>query len=214
MSDVVMKLEQGGNVSVVVVDELGVPISGARVSVYSGGRGATGRTDGKGLVHVGGVAAGRLSVNVAAPGFEEATTVEPSGMATAHIRLKRAACVDGRVVNEHGDGVRGVMVRATRTGSRSGPVAGERSYGTTTDVRGWFTIDGLPTGPYVVSATVADGGCEIAAEDSSVVLREAGHPCVPMTIAITECPAIPWTPDAAEAAILAGRVGGTKLQGR
>ena len=133
----------------VVADAGGVPLAGARVVLTF--------TEAENALSVGAVSDGggvfRLSAPpapgrlfVRADGFGPETQRVRAGQRGASVRLRRPSRVAGRVLDEGGTAVGGVLVYATRSDDLLEGVA------TTSDERGEFVLEGAPAGEIGVGA--------------------------------------------------------------
>ena len=108
-------LAPGRRLEVLVVDDLGAPVPGARVRA---GRGLAATADGRGLALLDGLAAGRaLELEAEAPGHLPARSrLEPPAPARTRLALRRAFAVTGRLLAPGGRPAEGGSVRV-RTGA-------------------------------------------------------------------------------------------------
>jgi hypothetical protein len=159
------------------------PVRDAEVTVAAGGLGLHThriRSDRNGRFELRGLVGDDPSLYVAADGYVEAGPVRPAaGGPLLTIRLERASSIEGRVVDERGSPIGGVLVRAlgegrlTTTppqpaeslGVTSGPVPPISAFGAgtlafvgqvTTERDGTFRLLKLPAGPYTIALSHDD----------------------------------------------------------
>lgn len=152
----------------VVAADTGLPLHNAQIRLSSDRlrESRTVRTDAQGAYHFGALPAGRFFLYASKPGYvglrfgarrprEPGEAVELEDGATARIdfSLPRAGVISGHVVNEYGEPLLDVAVRAHRFQSRGGRrrlIAISRAR--RTDDRGYYRIFGLLPGSYFISA--------------------------------------------------------------
>jgi protocatechuate 3,4-dioxygenase beta subunit len=132
----------------VVADETGEPIANARVTLAAAAQGTpVVLTDPDGRFALI-AAAGRPSLVASKSGYARSELTPAAGEAIA-IRLRRAAAISGRVVDEFGDPIVNARVAAeTRVGSQTNLTAVAT---TDSDDRGEFRLAGLPAGTFAVT---------------------------------------------------------------
>jgi protocatechuate 3,4-dioxygenase beta subunit len=169
--------------TVVTDEQTPQPVRNATVTAMNveGTGSRTTATDEAGRFGFAGLAAGRYTLTATKAPFLRASygasrpdlpgttiTVKDAGQLTGlTLRMTRGAVITGRIVDENGEPVFGVMVRAVQARMQ----AGERTFGPpasgtsidTTDDRGVYRLFGLPAGEYVVSATPRLAAGEIRA---------------------------------------------------
>lgn len=167
---------QPGRITGVVVTDGGLPVAGAEVTRHSVADNdflSTVVSDASGAFEFSGVPHGTLHLSVTKPGLFQVsgTATARSGSRTTRVRagehvrgvtltLARAGVVTGRIVDEFGDPVEQLEVRALRFGpgmDRRRALLRTGDYDLTDD-RGEFRLFGLPPGDYVVSAVTPPKG--------------------------------------------------------
>ncbi|MEN8148248.1 MAG: carboxypeptidase-like regulatory domain-containing protein [Planctomycetota bacterium] len=143
LPDEEITLPGGEDIEILVIDPFGRPIAGALVSQFLGCPHSPtlrrGVTDERGIVRLANLPADRNDdFWVEAPGIDRGPyyTLPPRiGESRPRILLEPARTVRGRVVDESGDPLAGVVVRTA--GYPRGPIV-------LTDERGGFVLDGVP----------------------------------------------------------------------
>jgi hypothetical protein len=150
-----------------VVAEDGAPVNGARVSLITvgernAGSGRNVELDGEGNFTINNLEALSYRVIVSMPGYITVGEEEPWRVAhvggTVNVTLTKGGVITGRVINQNGEAVIGIVVEATRVEDGAGrPLAlpgssGGGGYFSATDDRGTYRLYGLLAGNYVVSA--------------------------------------------------------------
>jgi hypothetical protein len=154
----------------VVVDlESGTPVRSAVVSLnppYGRGISRTVMTDGAGLFEFANLPGGEYVLSVTRPGYiptnfgeqrlggPGATIIVADGdrRDDVAIPISRGGIISGRVFNEHGDAMPGVLVQAMRYQFHNGQRLLQTGFADRTDDRGDFRLFTLPSGEYYVYA--------------------------------------------------------------
>src|SRR5712691_3929547 len=132
----------------VIADDTNEPVVNARVGVVSGALGApVVLTDAAGRFEIA-VASDRSALVASKTGYAR-SEVTPAAGTPIEIRLRRAAAISGRVVDEFGDPVPNARLLA-ETVPRSGATT-RITVQTITDDRGEYRLSGLPAGVFAVS---------------------------------------------------------------
>jgi protocatechuate 3,4-dioxygenase beta subunit len=186
-----------------VKDDKGAPVAGAKVRVEvaardpmigmiatmtAGGTWKSAYADDKGLYELHGLAEGDRKVRVEAAKFltlDDKIKIPAQGVATKSFTLNHGFTIGGSVAGPDGKPVAGAKIHATGKSAGGGnPMAALMGGGASTDAvatsgaDGKWTADGLPEGPYEVSAS-ADGFLD--AEATGV---EAGKTDVALTLSL------------------------------
>ena len=124
-------------------------------------------TDNDGHFEIAGLDAGRYAVSARKAGFVPTTygshrAGEPPIMidladgvrATVSVRMSRSSGISGRIVDQYGEPVEGVLVQAERLIRTEGRIAPKAAGMATTDDLGAYRIGALPASRYVVNAYV------------------------------------------------------------
>jgi protocatechuate 3,4-dioxygenase beta subunit len=151
----------------VVAADTGRPVRRARVTVGAGGGASrSALTDDAGRFDVTELAAGRYVVTVAKTGFVTLsfgqrrprqppmplTVGEGQRLEGVDFQLPRGGVITGRVLDETGDAVPGILVRVMRSAYLLGERTLVQAGVDQTDDRGEYRVYGLAPGEYVVSA--------------------------------------------------------------
>jgi hypothetical protein len=215
----------------IVVDEVsGAPIAGARVTAAQRGLDernplafsleATAESDGR--FELAGLPAGPLVISVNAGelrsthraqiiGHDDGTSylglpsleLEPGEVrSNLRIALKRAAALEGFVVDEFGEPMTGVIVRASATGD---VMTGATS---ASDDRGWFRIFGLRPGTYKVCGEAEYGWSRVIPGNFVDDVRTRyGRSCGPdVRVSVDEVPTVQLQMQRVGSYTLSGRV--------
>lgn len=157
-SPVVVVLATVPDLEVVVLDSASrSPLAGAWVGLE--GSSVSGVTNGQGKVHLEGVGAGRQVVRATAAGHAPGRRVvlRGSGGRTAEVSLllRAGAAVSGRVEDETGAPVVGVVIRAlpTATTAVAAPFENGLNGDAVTDSSGRWTLPAVPAGSFRFAAT-------------------------------------------------------------
>lgn len=168
-----------GEISGMVTDTTGEPLSGAEVRVLPTSetriwwyaRPLATRSGADGRFAIAGVPAGLVVVRASAPG-SVAQTIADVEVAVARttdaafaLAPRTAGAVSGFVHDEHGAALAGAIVRLNpRRGRDAGPPVletGVFDLATRTDAAGAFRIERVPVGDYAASATLPGFGSEL-----------------------------------------------------
>jgi protocatechuate 3,4-dioxygenase beta subunit len=185
-----------------VKDDKGAPVAGAKVRVevpprdamigmiatmVAGGTWKSAYADDKGAYEVHGLAEGERKVRVEAAKFlalEDKASLPAQGVATKLFTLHPGFKIAGTVVGPDGKPVAGAKIHATgKSAAGANPMMAVMSSissdaAATSDADGKWTADGLPEGPYTVSAS-ADGFLDGEASDVA-----AGKTDVALTLSL------------------------------
>lgn len=147
----------------------GQPVRRARVSISSqeGGGGRSVMTDELGRFSFDRLIAGRYSINAAKPGHVTVVYGQPrpgnrpgtqiqlgdGEKFEVKLEMPRGGVITGTLLDEHGDALPGIQVRAMRFVTQGGLRTLQGASGGATDDRGIYRIFGLQPGEYVVAAT-------------------------------------------------------------
>jgi protocatechuate 3,4-dioxygenase beta subunit len=144
----------------VVADETGDPLPNVRVTVsQSGASGPVVLTDGYGRFRLS-VPTGVTRLVASKMGFAPESAVPVMDGEPAEIRLRRAAAISGRIVDEFGQPV--VDARVIVVPAESQPGAPRRPKGTDTDDHGEYRVGGLDAGAFLVSVTTIDAHATVS----------------------------------------------------
>jgi protocatechuate 3,4-dioxygenase beta subunit len=135
----------------VVADATGEPIRNARVTLSPASQGTSVvLTDAAGAFQFR-ATKGRYGIVAGKTGYARAGATVQDADGAVELRLKKAASVAGRIVDERGDPVVGVQVSAsTHSGAGNSPTSAAT---TDTDDRGEYRLDGLSDGSFIVGVT-------------------------------------------------------------
>jgi len=145
-------------------------------------------TDNEGRFELAGLDAGRYTLAVRKAGFVPSTygarhageppiaiELEPGGRAEVTVRLARSAGISGRILDQYGEPMEGVLVGAERLIRSDGRLTTRSAGSTTTDDRGEYRIGALAASRYVVNAYVNRGGENVmffSADADGAVMQE------------------------------------------
>jgi protocatechuate 3,4-dioxygenase beta subunit len=140
----------------VVADETGDPVPNVRVTVSQpGGSGPVVLTDGDGRFRLS-VPTDVTRIVASKTGFAPETVVPMMDGAPTEIRLRRAASISGRIVDEFGQPVVDARVNVASAWTQPGSPSVAKS--TDTDDRGEYRVGGLGAGTFLVSVITIDAG--------------------------------------------------------
>jgi RNA polymerase sigma factor (sigma-70 family) len=142
-SEAIIILRRGFQVTGVVLDDMGQPMAGAKVSLFADSgfsRDEDTVTKTNGAFHFAGLAAGTARICASASGFapvSQAIEIQ-SILSKVVLRLQRGTTVSFRVVGEQGSGISGAWVIA------EGWQQHNANWYATSDEHGWVRIEGVP----------------------------------------------------------------------
>ena len=159
-------LSRGGTVSGRVIDWTGRPVAGARVFAETGRLESSRPSDAEGRYELGGLAAGtiRLVATKSSPSPGRARPMELRQVRTMVLTegqrldgidlvFPRGSAISGRIVDELGEPVEGLIVRALQTRVVDGRTRAVSAARLKTDDRGQYRLYGLMPGTYYIVAT-------------------------------------------------------------
>jgi hypothetical protein len=198
-------LSRGVRILGQVTDDIALPLS-ATVALRRDGRELRATmTRADGTFDAGRVAPGTYEVLAQAPGFADASltigVAEPAADAAdaeqkVELALRRGVTLEGRVVDRFGDAVAGAQVEARAVSGEALPRQA------VSDAEGRFTIGGLESGRYVVTAAREDlGEAEV---DATLDVGTRGRP---VELVFRDAVAPPPTGGTPEPAQASGRIG-------
>ncbi len=180
-----LQLLAGRSVSGVVADRSGSPVVGAVVTVYDTSQMAlneerrierTAVSDGEGRYHIGAISRGFKNVVAAAEGYaagvhSNADFSRGRPLRTLDFRLEQGGSIEGRVVDDHGEGIPNAIVSVQAV--RMGDGRTDYHHPVRSDPEGHFVIDGLTEGrPLLISARCAGFAGRLARKNVEVGDRD------------------------------------------
>jgi hypothetical protein len=165
-----------------VITESGQPVNSATLRLSRSGTEHSLRTRTDGQFSFAGLRPGDYALEVSAPGFAtmrygQTRAGDPGTLIPlaadervqgVEVILRRGPIVSGIIVDDHGEAIQGVRVRAVRLEYQAGRMTATRMFAERpTDDRGYYRLVGLLPGTYVVSAIVE--GAIVGRPDASPV---------------------------------------------